>query len=330
MIKKMANLVTRVMIAGINGKLGMDLARAINAENDPTLQLFGLGIGGHADGKSNKPSSIDFSDKRRVGIVPANHAEELFKDLRQQWPGLIMIDATKGPYVADNAARCDKYNIPFIVLATGGKIGEIKNVPYSVIPNAARPIARMNDMLYRHSLDHPNSLSGCVLNVRESHQATKPDFSGTATKVISYFEAMGAQAGLKEKRRTDTEFAEWEIPEEHRKRHGWHRYEVRSDQECRGLIKLTRAISDFFHSDESLKDYSEEANLGDGTNGYSRLSASKNARFELGTSIPNGYLLNFGTFINGGEIYGPGAILALRKMREGIDSGAVGEFKIAI
>lgn len=314
---------TEIIIAGIRGKLGRDVALAVQSE--PGMDLFPWGIGKRESKGEELPPYVDLAMPnggiRRTGIITIAEAKEFLAPYIGK-RNLIVVDATKPSEVESNSALYDPLGLNYLMLTTGGTLTTPKKVIGVPLPNTARPIARLNAMLDIYSQEHQGELEGCVVNVEESHQKTKPDFSGTANKVLPYFQIMGATIGIKEKRRTEEQYAGWDIPQQHWKRHGWHKWEITSGKECRGLIKLTRNISDFFHSDESLSDYEEIVKLSDKENGYSRISKSGNARFELETAIPNPHLLRFGTFINGGEIYGKGAVFALRSLKDLIASGA--------
>jgi len=189
-------------------------------------------------------------------LSPAEHEDFLVavsSSALKQLP--IIVDFSKGA-VNRNAELYCKYRIPFVMGATGGDgtaleriVVESGNVAV-VAPNMALPIVAFQEFMDNFSRRYEGQMNGYTLKVRESHQKTKPDASGTAKAFLRYFQRLGIELDtalvdkLKMENPVDimlplegdstftvirdprTQRGSLGVPEEFLSGHGWHTYNL--------------------------------------------------------------------------------------------------------
>lgn len=105
--------------------------------------------------------------------------------------GLVCIDYTHPTAVEGNAAWYVKHGLDFVMGTTGGNregiteenlaAGGLRAV---VAPNMAKQIVALQATLEGMARTYPGSFEGYTLSVRESHQSSKADTSGTAKALV--------------------------------------------------------------------------------------------------------------------------------------------------
>lgn len=178
-----------VMVNGLPGRMA-----AATAENVLSRGLIladeamtGAGMGGtHKIGETT------------VTLVPPDDHASCLQRLRQRHKRLIIVDYTHPTAANRNVELYAAHGISFVIGTTGGdanamydviqNAGDIRAV---VAPNMAKQIVAFQAMIDFMATKFPGAFDGYTLTVKESHQSTKADTSGTAKAVVSSFTKMG-------------------------------------------------------------------------------------------------------------------------------------------
>ena len=103
-----------------------------------------------------------------------------------------------------------------------------------IAPNMAKQIVGFQAMMEWASTTFPDLFKGYTLTIRESHQHSKADTSGTAKAMVGYFNGLGLDSSaddIQKERDPKRQADVWGIPEKYLEGHGWHTYTlVSSDQ----------------------------------------------------------------------------------------------------
>jgi len=216
-------MITSVMMAGLPGNMATIIANAIRLESN--MQLLNVALA-EADGNSQ---IVDQS----IIYVPLDKHEEILKSL---WPDII-VDFTAPGAVNRNAELYCRCGIPFVMGTTGGdrkKLAETvehSSIPAVIAPNMAKQIVVLLEMMKFAATNFPNSFRDYRLVIRESHQQAKKDQSGTAKKMVSYFNMLGipfTEDQIISERNPIVQEVSWGVPQEHLAGHGYHTYELLS------------------------------------------------------------------------------------------------------
>lgn len=217
----------RVMIAGLPGKMAILIAEAIRRQDDMELYDCALSEG---EGKVEVAGRV-------VSLVhPVKH--ESFMDMLSLHKYTdIIVDFTQPKAVNRNAEMYCRAGIPFVMGTTGGDrqllAGTVAASEISAViaTNMAVPIIVFQAMVRFAAESFRGSFKGFRIVIRESHQATKPDPSGTAASLLEYFEALGMP--LKKEqiimvRDPVVQEVEMGIPQQYLGGHGYHTYTMLS------------------------------------------------------------------------------------------------------
>jgi 4-hydroxy-tetrahydrodipicolinate reductase len=160
-----------------------------------------------------------------------------WKSLRDQYPGLIVIDFTHPNAVNLNAEMYQKNKLNFVMGTTGGNRdllahifdGEFDNCAV-IAPNMAKQVVMFQAMMQFAAENFPNAFAGYTLEITESHQTGKKDTSGTAKAMVEYFNALGIPFGVDQiiMVRDPEKQLEMGIPENALGGHGFHTYTAKS------------------------------------------------------------------------------------------------------
>lgn len=215
-------MATQVLIAGLPGKMALETARLVSEAGDFGLLPVGLTSPGHAG------ESIDVGDER-VNLVAFDGFDAP--------EGTLVVDYTTPDAALDNARRYAERGVSFVMGTTGFDDDEAAAIVRGsdasavIAPNMATPIVLLQAAGRYLADEFPGALAGGDLSIRESHQSTKRDTSGTAKAMVGALNAMGVEFGveaiekLREPRRQQAELG---VPEEHLAGHAFHRYELRT------------------------------------------------------------------------------------------------------
>lgn len=135
-----------------------------------------------------------------VGVklqTPSEHELSLQR-MKSKYERLIIIDYTHPSSANANVELYCKYSIPFVLGTTGGDTTKMYNNIMStsglhavIAPNMGKQIVAFQTMMSMMAAQFPNVFKGYNLSVKESHQKTKADTSGTAKAVVQSFVDMG-------------------------------------------------------------------------------------------------------------------------------------------
>lgn len=145
----------------------------------------------------------------------------------------ITVDFTLPVAVNDNAAFYCRHELPFVMGTTGGdRVMLEQTVRNSLIsaviaPNMAKQIVGFQAMMEYAAENFPGLFGGYSLEIRESHQKTKVDTSGTAKAMVNYFNKLGVrftENDIIKIRDPKIQQKQWKIPEKYINGHAWHTY----------------------------------------------------------------------------------------------------------
>jgi 4-hydroxy-tetrahydrodipicolinate reductase len=140
------------------------------------------------------------------------------------------------PHVALENIRCFiGADVSFVMGTTGFDRNEAvtlvrqSSVNAVIAPNMAAPIVALQALLSSAADRFPGVLDGWKLAIRESHQATKRDVSGTARAIQPLLERLGAApSDVIESVRDPERQLDLGVPPDALAGHGWHWYQMES------------------------------------------------------------------------------------------------------
>jgi len=234
-----------VMVNGMPGPMATAAAEACLRKG---LSLSPVAM----TGPDIAPATITIVDevtKRHadVRLIPSNNVEEIesaveglkvgFSTIRTGLQ-IIAIDYTHPSAVNNNARFYIKNDIPFVMGTTGGDrdalmqdMDEAK--AFAVIaPNMGKQIVAMQAALEDLAEKYPSAFGGYNLHVRESHQKTKADTSGTAKAVVDSLKVLSGKSEYGyddiEMIRNDEESMDFGVKEDALNGHAFHTYTLTS------------------------------------------------------------------------------------------------------
>lgn len=218
---------TKIIVNGVPGKMATAIAMAV--VNDHDLELLPCGLTG---------PEIEEEAALIAGqpffLYQFSEREKMLSDFGR--PDLI-VDFTAPTAVEGNVAFYAQEKIPFVLGTTGGDLKKTMDdvnwagISAVIAPNMAKEIVVIQTMLEDIAKRFPGALSGCSLEVVESHQAGKKDTSGTAKAMVASFSKLGIDYSVDQicKKRSEEEYHALGIPEEFWGGHGWHTYSIKKD-----------------------------------------------------------------------------------------------------
>ncbi|MCA1787531.1 MAG: dihydrodipicolinate reductase, partial [Desulfobacteraceae bacterium] len=215
-----------VMINGLPGNVAATMARA--AVSDPRFQLIPVSLTG-----PDIPDTFVRIDHIDITLIKPDARETAISDIRQQYGNLIAIDYTHPSAVNANARFYIQHHIPFVMGTTGGDRQALEkdvsqgDVPAVIAPNMAKQIVGFQAMMAFAADQFPGLFKGYTLEIKESHQQTKADTSGTAKAMVGYFNRLGVDfkpEQIQQIRDPDVQQTQWQVPKQYLSGHGWHTY----------------------------------------------------------------------------------------------------------
>lgn len=172
-----------------------------------------------------------------------NHMDGLLaakESAKAEGKPLVLIDFTAPSAVQHLVPLYVKAQIPFVMGTTGwGDQDRIKKMvedsgTYAVIaPNMNKQIVAFQSMIADASKKYPGCFNGYKLSIKESHQKTKKDISGTAKAVAPHMVSMAMASGDPESfiepvRDDMRAMQELGVPEDFLTGHAFHTYRMES------------------------------------------------------------------------------------------------------
>jgi 4-hydroxy-tetrahydrodipicolinate reductase len=226
-----------VMVNGMPGRMATAAAEACLRKG---LKLAPAAM----TGPEVEPCTITVSDascgkSTNVRLIPSNNVDEVraaVAGLKEASNMLIAIDYTHPSSVNENARFYVQNNIPFVMGTTGGdreQLAKDANNHFCIIaPNMAKQIVAMQAGLEKLAKEFPGAFAGYKLSVRESHQKTKADTSGTAKAVVDHIKVLASDPDYSyddiELIRDDDEAIKFGVPPDALSGHAFHTYTLTS------------------------------------------------------------------------------------------------------
>jgi len=216
-------MTTDVLIAGLPGKMAAEVATLVADADDLRLLETGLTSPVH-DGEQ-----IAFGDSA-VRLI----AEDSLPALAAP-ADTLAVDYTTPDSALRNARWYAERGVPFVMGTTGFDADEARRVVAAsdvsavIAPNMATPIVLLQAAARFLAETFPGALAGGELTLRESHQSTKRDTSGTAKALVASLQALGVDYSVEaidKVRDARRQLDEVGVPEEHLSGHAFHRYEL--------------------------------------------------------------------------------------------------------
>ena len=221
----------KIMVNGIPGKVATTIANHLSKDHRFELIRFSL--------TGPEMPSVDHPiEAGAVRLVVPKDREALIHDIKTSEGSFIMVDFTLPAAVNDNAAFYCRHGLPFVMGTTGGdrilleKTVASSSVCAVIAPNMVKQIVGFQAMMEYAADNFPGLFKGYNLEIKESHQKTKKDTSGTAKAMVKYFNKLGlefSEGDIIKIRDPNVQKNEWGIPEEYLDGHGWHTYTLTSE-----------------------------------------------------------------------------------------------------
>jgi 4-hydroxy-tetrahydrodipicolinate reductase len=217
---------TYIMVNGLPGKVAFTMARAALA--DLRFELIPFSLTGPDIGQDTVQV-----DEKHVTLVKPDVRDTVIQDIKQQFAEFIAIDYTHPGAVNANADFYIQHEIAFVMGTTGGDRQALEDavskgqIPAVIAPNMAKQIVGFQAMMAFAAEHFPGLFTGYTLEIKESHQQSKADTSGTARAMVGYFNRLGVAfdpAQIQQIRDPKVQKNQWKIPREHLSGHGWHTY----------------------------------------------------------------------------------------------------------
>lgn len=215
-----------IMINGLPGKVACTLAAAALA--DPRFTVLPHSLTGQ-----DIPEESFALGTTVFSLLKPETRDKTIQPLIKTHPFFIAIDYTHPSAVNDNARFYARHQIPFVMGTTGGNREALEQTvnqaaqPAVIAPNMAKQVVGFQAMMEYGARTFPNLFAGYTLEVKESHQQSKADTSGTARAMVGYFNKLGLDfkpEDIQQIRDPKIQENEWGIPPEHLAGHGWHTY----------------------------------------------------------------------------------------------------------
>ncbi len=220
-----------IMVNGLPGNVAQVIAR--HAADNDGLNLLPYSLTG---------PEIEFDSHEVAGevirLIRPDERQAHMKTLDPSLTPFISIDFTHPTAVNQNARfYCDNA-MPFVMGTTGGDreqlVQTVQNSQTAAViaPNMAKQIVGFQAMMAWAAENFPGLFSDYSISIRESHQRTKADTSGTAKAMVSYFKQLGLDCStesIQKERDPQKQQSDWGIPEEHLNGHAWHTYTLTSN-----------------------------------------------------------------------------------------------------
>lgn len=175
----------------------------------------------------------------QIRLSPPEEHFACLQRCREKYPRLIVVDYTHPSAANPNVRNYASAGLSFVIGTTGGDVSAMKDAiagapgVYAVIaPNMGKQIVAFQAMMDMMATEFPGAFAGYKMVVKESHQATKADTSGTAKSVVASFNKLGLNFQVDEIEKVRDEersVNEMHVPQEHVKSgHAFHTYHLTS------------------------------------------------------------------------------------------------------
>lgn len=172
-----------------------------------------------------------------VEVVGRARRQEVMEQVKEEYPGLVVVDYTLPSCVNENAEFYARNGVPFVIGTSGGKRERLVEVAesaglYAVIASQmGKQVVAFQSALELLGQRFPGCFSGYDVEVVESHQSSKVDVSGTARAVVGALQELGVDCDervIKRIRSRSRSVEEMGVPEEALGGHAFHTYRLTS------------------------------------------------------------------------------------------------------
>ncbi len=220
----------KVMINGIPGKVAVTIAQHMST--DPRFELIPYSLTGPEICLCQYPIHT-----KTITLVPPDSRDALIPHIKASDGDFIAVDFTLPSAVNENARFYCAHNLFFVMGTTGGDRNLLQKTVTSssvcavIAPNMAKQIVGFQAMMEYAANHFPDLFKGYTLQIRESHQQTKADTSGTAKAMVIYFNKLGipfSENDIVKIRDPNIQQHQLGVPESYLEGHGWHTYTLTS------------------------------------------------------------------------------------------------------
>lgn len=231
----------RIMVNGMPGPMATAAAEACLRKG---LKLSPIALTGpNIEPVTITVTDADTGNSQAVKLIPSSNNEEADSALDGLRAAvgpldLLAIDYTHPSAVNSNAEWYIENKLPFVMGTTGGDreklVEDVTSAKLSAViaPNMGKQIVAMQSALEDLSDKFPGAFEGYTLKVKESHQKTKADTSGTAKAVIANLKTLSGSGFDVEEDvdmvRSDEGSLEFGVPEDALDGHAFHTYTLTS------------------------------------------------------------------------------------------------------
>ena len=193
----------RVMVNGMPGPMATAAAEACLRKG---LNLSPFAMTG-PDMEESAITVVDSVSGRSANVllIPSSATEDVLAQLKKSRTkfgddAILAIDYTHPSAVNSNAVFYAENKIPFVMGTTGGdrdqlmKDMESSSASAVIAPNMGKQIVALQAGLEDLAKKFPSAFGDYKLHVRESHQKTKADTSGTAKAVVDSLKTLAGDA----------------------------------------------------------------------------------------------------------------------------------------
>jgi 4-hydroxy-tetrahydrodipicolinate reductase len=216
----------KVMVIGMPGNVAGNIAKHITEDN--RFELLPYSTTG-----PDIPDKPYLLNDISVRLLKPDVRDAEIPRIKEAEGPFITVDFTLPLAVNDNAEFYCRHELPFVMGTTGGDRALLEkevcssSIPAVIAPNMAKQIVGFQAMMAYAAENFPGLFDGYSLEIRESHQKTKVDTSGTAKAMVTYFNKLGvdfAENDIIKIRDPEVQQHEWKIPEQYLDGHAWHTY----------------------------------------------------------------------------------------------------------
>ncbi len=178
------------MVNGMPGNVAGNIAKHIL--KDDRFELVRYSTTG-----PDIPDSQYLIDDIPVQLLTPDVRDAEITRIKEAEGPFITVDFTLPLAVNENAAFYCRHELPFVMGTTGGDRAMLEkevcnsSIPAVIAPNMAKQIVGFQAMMAYAAENFPGLFDGFSLEIRESHQQTKVDTSGTAKAMVTYFNKLG-------------------------------------------------------------------------------------------------------------------------------------------
>lgn len=224
-----------VMMNGLPGAMGIEVSQVCLQRGFALAPIALTGPGGPPEvivRKGSHVCKVKLVDSSGVAEQKAA-LDEMVKEFGSR---LVIVDFTHPSAVNPNAELYAAAGAAFVMGTTGGDQERLMktvtdgNVYAVIAPNMAKQIVAFQATMERMARDFPGAFSGYTMTVKESHQKTKADTSGTAKEMVQSFKRLGIDFDVEQiqKLRDDQSSTGFGVPPDSLDGHAFHTYTLQS------------------------------------------------------------------------------------------------------